>query len=360
MTATATEGSGRERAPAATALHVLPGVLRTALDWTNAHRAEFALPADALDAHTDVNATFKPLGELAQLCVTIRRDTEPGTPEHTAADGLVTFAWEQVERGALLLELLRAEPFASYPYEIYAAFAAEGLRHEGFERLAHTLGATRSWAHIEQHPNRQLGLVNSERRVGTVAHADSGTVLSRTWLGGLAEPWMFEGPSGYALTHTVFHLTDWGGAPDRLPESLAAYLRTWLPAWTDGCLESGHWDLAGELLAVAAVLPGPPAPALLDTAWPVLADVQDAGGSIPETGPPARRNGTSSAPGGGTTSPVAGATSPVAGTSDPYPFYDCYHSTLVTAFAAALSLRALRSPPSLRSAGAQGRERQTA
>ncbi|CAM5536647.1 hypothetical protein SCALM49S_05451 [Streptomyces californicus] len=187
VTTTATqEPSGRPGpgAGSGAALAVLPGVLRAALGWTDAHRARFALPDDVLEPHTQVNGTLKPLGELAQLGSTIQRTTAPGTPEHEVAGDLVAYAWEQVREGALLLELLRAEPFAAYPYEIYAAFAGYGLRHEGFEALARPLTATRAWAHTEQHANRQLGLVNSERRVGTPTHTDAGAVLSRTWLGG--------------------------------------------------------------------------------------------------------------------------------------------------------------------------------
>ncbi|MFI5653974.1 DUF6895 family protein [Streptomyces anulatus] len=327
-------GAARREHPApGAALAVLPGVLRGALAWTDAHRAHFTLPDDVLEPHTQVNATLKPLGELAQLGSTIRRTTAPGTPEHELAGDLVAYAWEQVAAGELLLELLRAEPFAAYPYEIYAAFAGYGLRHEGFEALAGPLIATRAWAHTEQHANRQLGLVNSERRVGVVTHTDAGAVLSRTWLGGLSEPWMFEGPSGYALTHTVFHLTDWGRMPDRVPSKIDGYLRTWLPAWADGCLESGQWDLTGELLAVAASLPGPPPAEPLDAVWPVLAGVQHATGCVPETGVPVQDP-----------------------SPDPYPFIDCYHSTLVTAFAAALSLRSLRGAGE----AVPGRERRTA
>ncbi|MGW7226305.1 DUF6895 family protein [Streptomyces cyaneofuscatus] len=346
MTTTATQGSRggpesqapRGHASPGAALAVLPHVLRTALAWTDAHRGEFALPDDVLDPRTQVNATLKPLGELAQLCSTVRAATAPGTPEHEVAGDLVTYAWEQVAQGALLLELLRTEPFAAYPYEIYAAFAGYGLRHEGFEALARPLTATRAWAHTEQHANRQLGLINSERRVGVLTHTDAGAVLSRTWLGGLAEPWTFEGPSGYALTHTVFHLTDWGRMPDRVPEKTDAYLRTWLPAWADGCLESGQWDLTGELLAVGASLPGPPPLELLDAVWPVLADVQHTTGCVPETGVPVREDAPTGVP------VHEDAPTGVRGhedAPDPYPFIDCYHSTLVTAFAAALSLRSL-------------------
>ncbi|MET8883056.1 DUF6895 family protein [Streptomyces rubiginosohelvolus] len=334
MSATATRETSQGPVPGTAARAVLPGVLRASLGWIDAHRSGFALPGDVLEPHAEVNTTLKPLGELAQLCATVRLVTEPGAPEHRTAGELVDFAWHEVASGDLLLELLRAEPYATYPYEIYAAFAGYGLRHEGFERLARPLTASRAWAHAEQHPNRQLGLVNSQRRVGVTPYTDAGTVLSRTWLGGLAEPWMFEGPAGYALTHTVYHLTDWGRMPERMPEKLDAYLRAWLPAWTDGCLECGQWDLTGELLAVAAALPGPPPLDLLDTAWPGLAGAQHPTGCLPENGPLAAED---SGP-------------------DPYPFVDCYHSTLVTAFASALSLAALRR----RDEAGPGRERRTA
>ncbi|ROQ63228.1 hypothetical protein EDD93_5971 [Streptomyces sp. 840.1] len=326
MTAPAATAPG---STAGAALAVLPRVLRQALGWADAHRTGFVLPPDVLEPHTQVNSTLKPLGELAQLCTTIRRSTEPGTPEHGTAGDLIAFAWEQVRAGDLLLELLRGEPFAAYPYEIYAAFAGHGLRNEGFERLAGTLSSTRGWAHTEQHANRELGLINSERRVGAAPHADAGAVLARTWLGGLSEPWMFEGPSGYALTHTVFHITDWCCVPERMPADIDAYLRAWLPPWIDGCLESRQWDLTGELLAVAAALPGPPPTALLDAAWPALATAQAPSGAVPETGPliPVPESPETAGPGGPE--------------PDPYPFLACYHSTLVTAFAAALCLKRL-------------------
>lgn len=320
---------------AGTALSVLPAVLRKALGWADTHRAGFVLPPDVLDPHAEVNRTLKPLGELAQLCTTIRRSTAPDTPEHRVAGDLITFAWDQVHAGDLLLELLRGEPFAAYPYEIYAAFAGYGLRNEGFERLAGTLEGTRGWAHIEQHANRELGLINSERRVGAGPHADAGEVLARTWLGGLSEPWMFEGPSGYALTHTVFHITDWCCVPEWMPAHIDAYLRAWLPPWLDGCLESLQWDLTGELLAVAAALPGPPPTDLLDAVWPALAAAQAPSGAVPETGPTAPPEQAPHA------DVPPGTARPGGAGPDPYPFLACYHSTLVTAFAAALSLKRL-------------------
>ncbi|PWI44452.1 hypothetical protein CK485_11590 [Streptomyces sp. ICBB 8177] len=296
---------------------------RHALRWIDGHRDGFALPADVTDPGVPVDRTLKPLGELAQFSLSIRRATHTADERHRIAAGLLDFAWRQTDGGTLFLDLLRAEPFATYPLEIYAAFAEAGLRHEEFERLSAVVLRTRNWRATEQDPNRRLGILNSECRSSFPRSADTAAALDRTWLAALPEPWAFERPSGYALTHTVFHLTNWGAAPHAVPGDLARYLGTWLPAWTDGCLEDRQWDLGCELLAVAAALPEPSDPEP-DTAagrdsdesvWARIADAQDEEGGLPEVG------------------------------GRPRNFANCYHSTLVAAFAATLTTERAASPP---------------
>ncbi|MFI6083677.1 DUF6895 family protein [Streptomyces sp. NPDC051217] len=291
-------------------------VSRTTLEWVREHQDSFRLPDDVLAPHTDVNRTLKPLGELAQLTFSIRERSDPGSDRHRRASALLDFAWEQTGQGQLFLELLRGEPFTTYPLEIYAPFASAELRHPGFEELAATVCGTRGWARIEQEPNRRLGVLNSERRVGFPPYGETSAALARTWLGGLPEPWTFERTAGYGLTHVVFHLTDWGGAPHRMPAELADYLATWLPAWLDTCLEAQQWDLSCELLAVAACVPDARSytslPGTVEAAWARIASVQDAAGGFPEAG-----TGRPHEP--------------------PRNFANCYHSTLVGAFAATLA-----------------------
>ncbi|MFE9835646.1 DUF6895 family protein [Streptomyces sp. NPDC005551] len=289
------------------------GVGEAALAWVSANRGEFRLDEGALAAYGDVNTSWKPLGELAQVCVCVRRTTAPGDPLHETASDLLEFAWRQTGNGALFGELQRLEPFATYPLEVYAAFASAGLRHPGYESAAATVARTRGWRVTEQEPNRRLSVLNSERRSGIPEHADPAQSLRHTWLGGLPEPWTFERAAGYTLTHVVFHLTDWGLVPQGVPRSVAAYLRHWLPPWLDTCLEDEQWDLSFELLAVAASLPRLPEPAVLQDAWSTLATAQDATGAVPEVGP--GRDGRAAAGG----------------------FRYCYHSTLMAAFAAALT-----------------------
>ncbi|MGW7068861.1 DUF6895 family protein [Streptomyces sp. NPDC054855] len=293
------------------------GVAGSALAWVSEHRDDFALGDDALAECGNVNFTWKPLGELAHVCVTVRRHSEASTALHEQARELLAFAWRQTGQGDLLCRLQRLEPFATYPLEIYAAFASAGLRHEGFEKAAATVTRTRSWQVTEQQPNRRLGILNSERHSGMRPHQGMEHALERTWLGGLPEPWMFEGDAGYTLTHVIFHLTDWGAAPHHVPPKVAAYLSQWLPPWLDTCLEDERWDLSCELLAVAGSLPGPPDRTMLRDAWTRLARAQAASGAVPEIG--AGRGGREPAD----------------------DFIGCYHSTLMTAFAAVLTAGAL-------------------
>ncbi|MFI9613492.1 DUF6895 family protein [Streptomyces sp. NPDC052023] len=279
-----------------------------ALAWIRAHRDEFALGEDALAVDGQVNASWKPLGELAQVCATVTRTASPTDPLRAAADDLLTFAWEQTGRGELFLRLQRLEPFATYPLEVYAALASAGLRYEPYEAATAVVARTRGWRLTEQEPTRRLGVLNAELRSGIPAHGRWSRALERTWLGGLPEPWTFERATGYAVTHVVFHLTDWGRADGGLPPEVESYLADWLPAWLDTCVEARMWDLSCELLAVAATLSRLPAAAA--QTWPPVAAAQLPGGAVPEEGG-----------------------------HDSDDFAHCYHSTLMAVFAAALTLR---------------------
>jgi hypothetical protein len=303
-------------APAQTQSRVLAG----ALSWLDAHRDRFRLPADVTEAGVDHNVTLKPLGELTQLSLSIARVSPAGGPVHAGARGLLDFAWQQARQGELYLELARAEPHATHLVEMYAPFAQAGLRHREFEDFACFMAGTRSWSVTEAEPTRLLAVLRAEERLGLRrALSADGTAgaVRRTWLGGLPEPWAFEGRSGYALTHHVFHVTDWGTRCAGLPDDLGRYLTHWLPAWLDSCLEEERWDLAGELLAVQACLPPSAhlsAPADADEPWARYAAAQSPSGAYAEVGPVPQED-------------------------DDEAFRACYHATLVAAFAAALADR---------------------
>ncbi|MGW3862884.1 DUF6895 family protein [Streptomyces sp. NPDC005047] len=299
------------------------GVEEAALDWVWDHRDHFALGEDALAAEGQVNRTWKPLGELTRVCASVSLCTPPPDPLHRRVSDLLDFAWQQTHRGELFPLMQSLEPFATYPLEVYAAFASAGFRHPDYEASAAVVARTRGWRLTEQYPTRRLGVLEAERHSGIHPHGHLPQALGRTWLGGLPEPWTFERAAGYALTHVVFHLTDWGRSAQGVPPDLAEYLAHWLPPWLDTCLEARMWDLSCELLAVAASLPHPPEPAVLEDAWRRVAAAQDTSGAIPEEG---------------VLQDAAGEHA----ISDPYDFTDCYHSTLMAVFAAALTTARLR------------------
>ncbi|MEU3844792.1 hypothetical protein AB0E88_32780 [Streptomyces sp. NPDC028635] len=305
-------------------------VTEAAFTWVSAERHRFVLGDGTLDDPQVVNTTWKPLGELAQVCSTTLARTAPTDPLHALATDLLEYAWKQTGQGDLLVRQQRREPFATYPLEVYAAFASAGLRHDGFAALAAQVAGTRGRRLVEQWPVRRLGVLLAERHCGRRPDGEVAEVLRRTWLGGLPEPWTFERLSGYTLTHVVYHLTDWGRGGPGLPPDLAGYLELWLPAWLDTCLDAGMWDLSCELLAVAASLPSTSGPAGQEDAWTALAAARHPTGAVPEE--------------------AGGAAAP----DDVPDFLGHYHSTLMAAFAGVLALGRLDGDTTRVPQGRQG------
>jgi|GEM_PF-1368091 len=296
---------------------LLDDVTEGALRQLAAMRPSFRLPDDvATDA--DPNLTLKPLCELAELAHVILT-LHPVPTLRDAAAELFAFAWKETRDGELFCDLVRGEPLAAYPVELYGVFARTGLRHPGAEELIAATTSLRRWGVAREDHTRTLSVLNAERRIGLPPHADFAAVLARTGLGALAEPWALDRKAAYGITHDVFHATDWGRAGRGLPAAQAAYLRLWVPAWTELWLDEQLWDLVGEFLAVSACLPGAPYD---PRAWRRLAAARRSDGALPET---------------------AG---PLPADAPPYElFTGCYHSTLVAAFAATLTRARPPAPP---------------
>ncbi|MEU5685903.1 hypothetical protein DEJ48_01645 [Streptomyces venezuelae] len=257
-----------------------------ALAWLHTHRERGALPPDTTADLGDPNSVYKPLGESAVAASLVLRESVAGSTEQRKASELLDFCWEQFGRGDMLYERLLRYPMMTDPLETYAPFARCGLRHEPLERLAGHTGALRSVRGSEYLPNRRLAVANAARVVGLDRGErayDWGTLTRATWLGATPEPWLIDWMTGYCLTHTVFHLTDWGGTPSGLPAGLAAYVTTWLPVWIDIWAEIEQWDLVGELMIVGCCLEEPycePAD------WERFAAAQHADGLMPRDGEP--------------------------------------------------------------------------
>jgi hypothetical protein len=252
-----------------------------AMGWLHIHRDLGAFPAETGADLSDPNSVYKPLGEAALAASLVLREGVAGAAESRAARELLDFTWHQMREGNLLYERQLLYPLLSDPLETYSHFARGGHRHADLEELFEHAAAVGSMA--ETVPNRRLALANARRIAGISEDDDWADMTRRTWLGRTPPPWAIDWMTGYSMTHTVFHLTDWGARPDGLPEDLAGYLTTWLPVWVDIWAEVAQWDLVGELLIVGVCLPEP---RYEHSEWERLAAVQHADGMMPRDGDP--------------------------------------------------------------------------
>jgi hypothetical protein len=253
-------------------------VAAAALGWLDAALEHFALPEQVPPAHVDADEKIKPLGELALVASLVIREGAAGHRQAHIAAALAEFAWRQLRDGEVLYELQRANLVATYPVETYAPFVRAGYHHRQLEELLAYLSGLRAAQVVELLPNRALAVVNAQRTVGLPVCADLATLAARTWLGGTPEPWAVDFFTLYAMTHTVFHLTDWGAHPSGLPDHVQVYLCAWLPAWLEVYLEAGQWDLVAELLIVDLCLTEPD---FYPHAWECLAGAQHSDGLVP-------------------------------------------------------------------------------
>lgn len=253
-----------------------------ALSWLDGHREHFRLTDDDLSTGRGIIERLKPVGELAINMRVLSREGVAGSRQHETSERLLDHVWRDLlDGGNLLAELQRQEPLSPVPLEIYASLYELGRRHPGLESAIDLARSTASWRALEMVPNRRLGLLNAERKIGLVPSGDVDQALAATWLGRMPEPWTVQLHIAYDITHTVFHVTDWGAAPDRVPRPIADYLARYLPAWTADWAELEHWDLLGELLVVDACLPRPTLDAQM---WERYAAAQAPDGAMPARG----------------------------------------------------------------------------
>jgi hypothetical protein len=202
-----------------------------------------------------------------------------GSQQAQLARQLLDHAWRHtLDGGRMLVRAQRTEPVSPIPFEVYLPFKELGYSQPEVERAIRLNHRLESCAAFEMPPVRRLGLSAFQRRFGLTPRPPESEVVGSTWLGRTPEPWTVEGHIAYDITHTVFHLTDWGERPDALPSRIAEYLADWLPVWLDDWLDLQRWDLLGELLVVDACLPRP---TLDERAWAGFAAAQQPDGAMP-------------------------------------------------------------------------------
>ncbi|WP_369174378.1 hypothetical protein AB5J49_43425 [Streptomyces sp. R28] len=249
-----------------------------ALEWLWAHRDGFRLEPD-VDPEVGFLERFKPVGELALICRVLFREGVAGSRQAELARKLLDHTWRHtLDGGRMLVRGQRIEPLSPIPFEVYLPYKELGYSEPEVERATVLYHRLDSWAALELDPTRRLGLSAFQRRFGLTPRMPEADIVGSTWLARTPEPWTVSGHIAYDVTHTVFHLTDWGEHPDGLPPDIADYLAMWLPVWIDDWLDLERWDLLGELLVVDACLPRP---TLDERAWEGFAAAQQPDGAMP-------------------------------------------------------------------------------
>ncbi|GCD98642.1 DUF6895 family protein [Embleya hyalina] len=254
-----------------------------ALRWLHDNADFGTLPTHTVVDFNDRDGAYKPLGEAALATSLMLRERVAGPGDLAIARDLIDFAWGQFQSGNFLYERQVRHPLITDPLETYAHFTRAGLRHEQMDRLQEHLAELRSVHGIELMPNRRLAVANASRVAGVSRRFDWAALAADTWLGMTPEPWVIDWMTAYCMTHTVFHVTDWGAHPELLPADIRDYLRIWLPVWVDIWAEVAQFDLVGELLAVDACLPEPVCDA---QGWQRLAAAQREDGLLPRDADP--------------------------------------------------------------------------
>ncbi|MFD5098336.1 DUF6895 family protein [Streptomyces albidochromogenes] len=253
-----------------------------ALTWLHTRQEQHALPTHPCFEHD--RSKIKRLGETAFAASLVLREAVAGSHGLRLARDLLDYAWHQLGAGTVLHAHLLSHPLADDVVQIYAPFARSGYRHPPLDQLlAHTT-SLRSVRAADIPPDQRLGYANAAEVCGfspggTDAEATAGT----TWLSAEPEPWLIDYQAAYAMTHTVFHHTDWGGLPSRLPAGIAQYLTRWLPVWAEVWGEIGSWDLVAELAMTGSCLP---TPLCSEPLWQRLAQLQHQDGLLPRNAQP--------------------------------------------------------------------------
>ncbi|MEC4016206.1 DUF6895 family protein [Streptomyces sp. H27-D2] len=256
-----------------------------ALGWLHTHHRRGVLQTGTNSADVaDPNGAYKDLGEMSLVASLVLRESVSGATELRLAGEVLDHVWRQFDEGNMLYERLLRYPLMTDSLESYAHLARGGYRHEAMEQLFEHVTGLRSVRGVEHLPNRKLAVANAARVVGLDRGdraPDWAELIRATWLGNAPEPWLIDWMTGYSMTHTVFHVTDWGRRTEDLPAEIDAYLTAWLPAWIDIWAEVEEWDLMGELMIVGSCLREP----YCDPGtWDLLARIQHEDGLVPRDG----------------------------------------------------------------------------
>jgi hypothetical protein len=255
------------------------------------------------------------LGELAIAAAHLRRSGSE------RALGIDNSQWHRHICSELassrFAELPRKQAAGSFPFLLpYLVMRADGWRDDYFEETIRLLRARRLPECCEVVPFRALDVryffARSDRGFNGRDLLD---LYERTCLARMVDDSFVDEPTAYAITHTLFYLSDFGLSALPLERVEVMRIRDVVESLLVHYWRLEHWDLVGELL-ICSLLVGAPRVSVAQDAARAFRGVQMPDGAIPGRSTFGRQ------PDDGTASR----------------FSRCYHPTVVSLLHSSLSL----------------------
>ncbi len=222
--------------------------LEASFNWVINNKNQFSVDSNDYDSKEKSIGALKPLGEYV-LTMEVLISCNYRNDECLAN---VEWAWNQVKKGDLLIEILAVRPDLIVLSSLYANFEKLGFINSRLKRLITYLLETQGCKNIEYPYWRRLDLVHTEDFFGLNQFPIDAE--KKCWFYNNPEPWIMSDDIAYALTHDIFYLTDFGRNKNRLSKESVVYLKNWTPGWLKIFAHQPNWDIYSELLMVACCI----------------------------------------------------------------------------------------------------------
>lgn len=196
----------------------------------------------------DLQITLKPFGELVLTLTLLKKH---GINDKRI-DNLLIWAWEELQNGKILMDLLIARNDLIVLTCIYVDFYHIGYKSEKLEFLIKYLSTINPTSHIENPYWRRLDIDYTLSKLGLKTFPKK--PLKKSWLGKSLPPWMINNDLAYAITHEVFYVTDFGQLPNRIENEIRLYIEKWIFSWIEVFKLENNYDLVIEFAIVCICL----------------------------------------------------------------------------------------------------------
>lgn len=294
-----------------------------ALDWIDRH-LEYFNPL-RYSQILKVDLAVKASAELALVCEYALSDHARSDAQHYRH--IASYIWSEVFCTPAIQDYLLTTELGLLTFGFYASLRQCGYQDQRFETK---LGLVLKDGYVlaaERIPTRDLDLIHSYKKLGISWNGKSHSeIYSRCLLAKHPVLYPLSVDDVYAITHTIFFITDFGRTRGCCSATDVSYLEVTLPRLLGFYLRKHNWDLVAELL-LSLHATGLDHFSLYADAWRMLLSRQEQDGSFP--GPTGENGGTFWGHTGQTD----------VGDTEWSRFHDNYHTTLVSLLASQAFLR---------------------